>query len=318
MVKLGSLTASDGLYIQDVDPQYTKKLISYDIRNYGSIFYDSGVRFRRFTVSAELVMPDGTSIDPTFQKMQSYARRKLPVIFDLTDEYPSFGFLIGVITDFPARLPPGQKFWAPISFTFQLLRPWGTMIVNEDSFICVRDLTWKGDLGVADPTIGVHNFSYNESGKEFKAEFVIWNSHPAANRDSILEFFLPDNIDKFHVESWDGSAWQMFLNDTTDTYDSDKLYYLDGQTATQKWGSGNGAALFDFGERGDTVAVKFGESIADEEITIRAGTMKRVLVYIKYPPKTSAGLQSAPYATRIRITGVYTGDDDTSYSGFEP
>ncbi|RJX15270.1 hypothetical protein CW703_06930 [Candidatus Bathyarchaeota archaeon] len=200
-------------------------------------------------------------VDNNIAKLLSLYHSQQPVALE-TDSFTVFG----KITDLEIPYEAG-RLWQRYRLELTEIPFWGTTIINEGEKAFLADLNLQYKTKQIFPTQTNHNFVLDRENKKFSFEFILVNELEEACWIKI-EIQIPDNIaytgvgnPKIYVYSWDGNEWKNFLqpHPTTNYFDVNNanLYFLDGSTATELYGSGNygekGVGCYLPNNRGETV-----------------------------------------------------------------
>jgi len=224
-----------------------------------------------------------------------------PVIVDLTDVHRG-EFFIGYPLGDPVPLTGSGG--VETTLRLQLLPPWNTTIVNTGKAE-LWDLNPLNQYSVLDPTEGYCEFQVDWTAKKVSSELILVHKH-SLDAWLYLEWMRPDNSadPEARAYSWDGANYQLFADWTgAGSYTSGNLYYLDGQTATTKWGLGLGCRLYQEGDRGAAANPIAGDAAAGAmTYSSHFGTLKRMGIAIKLKPDTgSEDLSGANASNKTRI-----------------
>lgn len=312
MVKLGPTTID---YVTRIDEIIQKTAVEQSMAGIiGSIAQDMIAHVRRHTIEGFLNDPT----QQTVEELKSLAGSQKFMIFDATDTYDGVLFF-GKPREFRWLLDEHEGTIRNYSFTFFELAAWGTLYINNGN-ARMADLLYTHLQKWLNPLWGRNNIDIDRTGEDVTFETYLLNTIDAAAAWSRFEMFVPDVLAsaKCKVYSWDGAAYHStpFLNFQTPTYNSDYLEFLDGVTATTKYGSGNGAACYDQGALGDTKAVLAGDSAAGSIVySMMIGTKYRLGFAVKMPAKTdSDDLTGSNAANKVKIkVEISYSKDKTTY-----
>lgn len=151
----------------------------------------------------------------------------------------------------------------------------------------------------------VHHITNNY----YQYQFYIDNDH-TSSQDVIIEAYIPDNIDYFIVEFWNGTAgaYQEVLNDST--YTAANLINLNNSS------TGLDFAYYESGQRGDTVSAIYGNtSKPDQTVSAYYGVINRTLMLFTLPADDGAdSATSGASQVKLRLTVYYI---DPGYATYE-
>jgi hypothetical protein len=318
MPKLGNLPSNNfiithGVALEIEKDIYVANLPSHPYR----LQRDIGGRNKRLIIPIVLRADANYPIGRLRNIVAAMVESGEAIIIDATDLAGMENiFGIGYVVDRPPEM--GLPNWTETRLTFQLLPPWGFIYTNT-GIAELWDLERMTHGSRYDPTAmdSVFKVDWVSSPKKISYEVIAVNT--GATSDFIkLETCIPNALAsaKYKLYSWNGTSYVLFADAGAATYNSGNLYYLDGQTATTKFGSGAGCRIYDYASTGAV-----GNPIAGD---VNAGTMtysnsfgtsKRFGYAIKFPASTgSRAVTGSNAANKVRLKiEIFFDDEYTSY-----
>lgn len=315
-MKVGVLPPNN-FAVENVSYTVNKEVYSAGIPGYPHFFQrDLGSRSKQLSLTIALIADENYSLATLNNMLTAMIETAEAVVVDLTDVYPGV-FGVG----FVRRSPPSLELptFTRTGLEVDLLPPWGFTVLNEGN-ARLWDLDRMGVGSRLDPTVVNSKFivNWNSGPKTISYEMIV--DHEGASAGWVkLELFIPDALaaEKARIYSWNGAAYVLFADyGATPSYTSGNLYYLDGQTATTKWGSGLGARLYDVASLNAVGNPLAGDSAAGAmTYSGMFGTSKRIGIAIKFPASTmSRSLSGSGAADKVRLKIVfYFNDEYTTY-----